>query len=365
VSRKKAEPLGSMLPLPLQFLAAWLAVWLGRALQDQVDYLKAENRVLMNSLGMNKLRLTDADRRRLAVLGKKLGRKALAEVATIASPETILRWSRELVAKEGDGRKRRRPGRPKKRGEIAKLAVRMARENETWGYTRIKGALQNLGHEIGRNTIKRILQEHGIEPATERGKRMPWSKFMKAHLGALVGMDFLGEKVARLFALVHYRLLFVIGSAGRSVEVAGIRRDRVGDWTEQMTRNLSEMEDGGLLGKRNVLPDRDPLCARAFRKTLEVSRAKVVHFPRGSPNPNACPERLVFSTMSEQLERTVPAGEEHPRRVLSELVSHHHRECNDRWLGNALIAGKSENLGRGGTIDCRQRLGGFDCRQAA
>jgi putative transposase len=366
VSRTKDRSGGSTLPLPLQFLAAWLAVWLGRALQDQVDYLKAENRVLMNSLGTNKLRLTGADRRRLAVLAKKLGRKALAEVATIASPETILRWYRELVAKEGDGRKRRGPGRPKKRGEIAKLAVRMARENETWGYTRIKGALQNLGHEIGRNTIKRILQEHGIEPATERGKRMPWSKFIKAHLCALVGMDFLGEKkVARLFALVHYRLLFVIGSGGRSVEVAGIRRDRVGDWTEQMTRNLADMEDGGLLGKRNVLLDRDPLCTRAFRKTLEVSRAKVVHFPRGSPNPKACPERLAFSTMSERLERTVPAGEEHPRRALSELVSHHHHERSDRWLGNALIAGKSENLGRGGTIVCRQRLGRSDCRQAA
>jgi hypothetical protein len=365
VSRTNDTSFGSTLPLPLQFLAAWLAVWLGRALQGQVDYLKAENRVLMNSPGTNKLRLTDADRRRLAVLGKKLGRKALAEVATIASPETILRWYRERVAKEGDSRKRRGPGRPEKRGEIAKLAVRMARENETWGYTRIKGALQNLGHEIGQNTIKRILQEHGIEPATERGKRMPWSKFIKAHLGALVGMDSLGEKVARLFALVHYRLLFVIGSAGRSVELAGISRDRVGDWTEQMTRNLADMEYGGLLGTRNVLLDRNPLCTRAFRRTLEVSRAKVVHFPRGSPNPNACPERLVFSTMSERLERTIPAGEEHPRRALSEIVSHHHHERSDRWLGNALIAGKSENLSRGGTIVCRQRLGGSDCRQAS
>ena len=70
VTRKKDEPTGSMLPLPLQFLAAWLAVWLGQVLQQEVDYLTAENRLLREKLGGRKLRLTDAERRRLAVLGK-------------------------------------------------------------------------------------------------------------------------------------------------------------------------------------------------------------------------------------------------------------------------------------------------------
>jgi hypothetical protein len=82
VSKRRDESRGSMLPLPLQFLAAWLAVWLGRVLQQEVDYLMAENRILREKLG-GRVRLTDADRRRLAVLGKKMGRKALAKVATI------------------------------------------------------------------------------------------------------------------------------------------------------------------------------------------------------------------------------------------------------------------------------------------
>jgi hypothetical protein len=85
-------PLPSPLPLPLPFLTAWLTVWLGRVLQQQVDYLVAENRILKERLGDRKLQLTDADRRRLAVLGKELGRKAMARVATIAAPDTILRW---------------------------------------------------------------------------------------------------------------------------------------------------------------------------------------------------------------------------------------------------------------------------------
>jgi len=186
---------GLTLPLPLQFLAAWLAVWLERVLQEQVDYLRAENRALREKLGNKRIRLTDAERRRLATLGKKLGRKGLAAVATVASPETILRWYRELVARKYDGSLRRGPGRPKKRGEIAEPVVRMARENETWGYTRIRGALRNLGHKIGRNTIKRILQEQGIDPAPERGKRMPWARFIKAHLGVLVGIDFFTVEV--------------------------------------------------------------------------------------------------------------------------------------------------------------------------
>ena len=87
-----ARRTGLDLPLPLQFLAAWLAVWLGRVLQEQVEYLKAENLILREKLGHKRVSLTDAERRTLATLGKALGRKGLAAVATIASPETILRW---------------------------------------------------------------------------------------------------------------------------------------------------------------------------------------------------------------------------------------------------------------------------------
>ncbi len=73
--------------------------------------------------------------------------------------------------------------------DIRELIVRVARENSTWGYTRLRGALKNLGHELGRNTIKRLLAEHGIAPAPERGKSMSWSTFLKAHWGAIAATD--------------------------------------------------------------------------------------------------------------------------------------------------------------------------------
>jgi hypothetical protein len=173
VSRKKDEPSGSMLPLPLQFLAAWLAVWFGRVLQQQIDYFVAENRILKQRHGDQKLQLTDADLRQLAVLGKELGRKLLAKVATIATPDTILRWYREQVANKYDGSKRRGPGRPRKAEEIVELVLKMVRENETRGYTRVKGALKNLGYTIGRSTIKRILVTRSRTGVAPRPRTQP------------------------------------------------------------------------------------------------------------------------------------------------------------------------------------------------
>jgi hypothetical protein len=160
---RKTKMIGAMLPLPLQFLAAWLAVLLERVLQAQVDYLRAENRLLREKLGAKRLQVTDAERRRLAVLGKRLGRKGLAAVATIASPETILRWYRELVAKKYDGSQQRGQGRPKTAAEIAALVLRMAKENERWGYTRIMSWPNDTGEKeaehggVGHDAIERLL----------------------------------------------------------------------------------------------------------------------------------------------------------------------------------------------------------------
>ena len=112
-----------------------------------------------------RLKLSDDDRRRLAVKSQALGREALAQIASVATPATLLRWYRYLIAAKYDGSKNRSPGRPPTAKDIRELIVRVARENPTWGYTRLRGALKNLRHELGRNTIKRLLAEHGIASA--------------------------------------------------------------------------------------------------------------------------------------------------------------------------------------------------------
>lgn len=102
-----------------------------------------------------------------------MGRKLLAGLSSLATPETILRWYRDLVAAKYDGsRERIAPGRRRKPAEMTAQLVAMARENATWGYTRLRGAMASLGFELGRSTIERILKENGIEPAPRRGKTM-------------------------------------------------------------------------------------------------------------------------------------------------------------------------------------------------
>ena len=133
---------------PWQFLLLILVGWINRSQQDAVEYLITENRILREKLGKKRILLNDDQRRRLAVKGKILGRKMLDQLATIATPETILRWHRELIARHWDYSQRRKSaGRPSTSPKIVELVLRFAKENPTWGYERIQGALSNLGRD--------------------------------------------------------------------------------------------------------------------------------------------------------------------------------------------------------------------------
>jgi len=345
------------IPLPLQFLAAWIGTWVTRHQERAIAYLKEENRVLRARLG-GRVCLTDPERRSLARIGKELGRKALGEVAGIATPDTILRWYRELVAKKYDGSRKRGPGRPRKAHEIVKLLVRMATENPTWGYTRLRGALRNLGYEIGRNTIKRVLKEQGIEPTPTRGRRYSWGTFIKAHLGAIAAADFFTVEVMSLAGLVRFHVLFVMDIASRTVEIAGITASPDGGWIEQIGRNLLDAEEGFLRGKRYLIIDRDPLYTGEFRQMLEAAGVKVLRLPPRSPDLNAFAERFVLSIRSECLDRIVPLGEGHLRRTIREYLEHYHRERNHQGIGNRLIMPRPEPANSNGVVRRRNALAG-------
>jgi hypothetical protein len=138
----------------LQLLLICLAGWLNRNQQLVIEYLQEEVKVLKEQLG-KRPRFTDEQRRRLAGKAQKLGRDRLRRFASIVSPKTLLDWHRRLVARKYDGSGRRSPGRPCTPAEIRELILEMARQNRTWGYTRIQGALANLGHAVGRTTLPR------------------------------------------------------------------------------------------------------------------------------------------------------------------------------------------------------------------
>jgi putative transposase len=138
-------PRGRQPNLHLQFLLLVFAGWINRHQQAVIEYLQAENQSLREQLGNKRIRWTDAQRRRLAEKAKAIGRSALAVLGTVVTPDTLLRWHRSLVAAKYDGSKKRGPGRPRRKPDIVKLVIRMAKENPSWGYTRIRGALFNPG----------------------------------------------------------------------------------------------------------------------------------------------------------------------------------------------------------------------------
>jgi len=139
-------------------LLAYITGSVDQELLVRNEYLVTENRILHQQI-TGRVRLSNGDRKTLAELGKKLGRQALAEVATIVKPDTILAWHRQLVAQKFNGSEQRQsPGRPKINKEVEALVVRMAQENRSWGYDRIVGPLANLGYIISDQTVGNILR---------------------------------------------------------------------------------------------------------------------------------------------------------------------------------------------------------------
>jgi putative transposase len=153
----------------------------------------------------------------LPVRAKQLSRRALAQVATIVTPETLLAWHRKLIALKYDGSAYRQPGRPRTQADVESLVVRMARENRTWGYDRILGGLGNLGHKLSANTIANILKRHGIEPAPERGRKTTWKEFISRHFDQIVATDFFTIEVWTKKGLQRFIVLFFIQLSSRRV----------------------------------------------------------------------------------------------------------------------------------------------------
>jgi putative transposase len=207
---------------------------------------------------------------------------------------------------------------------IAELIVRMALENRSWGYTRIQGALANLGHKVGRGTIANTLREHGIDPAPERARHTPWSTFLKAHWECVTATDFFTVEVCTLTGLVTYYVLFFIDLTSRTVKIAGITPHPNEAWMLQIARE-------GI---------------------------QVIRLPPRAPNLNAFAERFVRSVKEECLNRMIFFGEASLRHALAEHMVHH-CERNHQGLGNRLLQPLSGVGELRAPIKRLQRLGGM------
>ena len=342
-----------------RFLLFAVAGWMNQQQQHAIEYLREENRVLRAQLGGRHLRFTDDQRRSLAVKARLLGRKLLAEMATIVTPQTLLGWHRKLIANKYDGSLRRRPGRPPTRREIEKLVVRMATENRNWGYVRIQGALPNLGHELAHGMIADILKRNGVEPAPERIRKTTWKEFLTQHWQQIAAADFFAVEVWTRKGLRRYMVLFFIEIFTRRGQIAGISATANGLWMNQIARNLTDAVDGLLTGKGYLIHDRDPLFTAEFLSTLAEAGTTSVKLPPRSPNLNCYAERFVRSIKESCLDRMILLGEDSLRRAFREFTAHYHGERNHQGIGNLLIFPAASITGRAGPVRRRSRIGGM------
>src|SRR2546422_263393 len=324
----------------LHVLIAMMAGWLQRHQQHVITYLIAENRVLKAHLGSRRLRLTDTERRRLAALAHPLGRQRLTAVATLVTPDTLLRWYKRLIAQKFDGSKKRPPcGRPRVTEEVEQLVVQLAEENPTWGYRRIQGALTNLGHHIDKITVRNILRRHHMEPAPQRRKAgMSWVQFLKLHWEVFAATDFFTVEVVTWHGLVTYYVLVVMELATRRVQIVGITPHPTAAFMQQCGRQLTDPCEGFLVGKRYLIHDRDTKFTQAFDGLLKTSGVEPIVLPPRSPNLNAHCERFVRSIKEEALHRIVLLGEPALSYVIHQYLAHYHAERNHQGIANQRIA---------------------------
>ncbi|MDG2388563.1 MAG: integrase core domain-containing protein [Planctomycetaceae bacterium] len=351
--------MNSLFP-PWQLLLLCLAGWVNREQQAAIDYLRTENTVLREHLAKKRILLTDDQRLRLAVKGKILGRKLLEQVGTLFTPDTILRWHRQLVARKWDySDLKNKVGRPRIRQVIVDLILRFAHENTNWGCDRIQGALANVGYHISDTTVENVLKQHGIEPAPNRKTSLCWSTFLKAHWETLFATDFTTVEVWTPRGLVTHYIMVVMELKSRRVEIAGITTNPHATWMRNITKELTNDIDGFMKDASHLIMDRDTsfITLREFLDTKTETEA--VLLPPRSPNLNSFQERFFRSLKSECLDRMIFFSPRQLRRALKEYVTHYHTERNHQGLDNQLIEPDDSVGSVAGKIECSERLGGM------
>ena len=254
----------------------------------------------------------------------------------LVRPETILAWHRRLVARRWTYP--RRPGRPQKAAEVVRLVVRLAKENETWGYRRIQGELRQLGIAIAPSTVWSILRRKGIDPAPRRTGQS-WGEFLRAQAEGILACDFIA--VDTVFLRRFYALLF-IEIATRRVHLAGVTSNPDASWVTQQARNLVGRWD--TFPFRFLIRDRDSKYAGGFDEVFASEGARVIRTPIKAPRANAFAERFVGTLRRECLDRILIFGRRHLGAVLKSYIAHYDRHRPHRSLDMSPPAPKSAGV---------------------
>jgi putative transposase len=314
-------------------VAAWL-----RLSQREETWKTAEILILRHQLTILQRRcphrpnLNWADRVLLATLLGAIPKARRHGMRLLVTPETILRWHRDLVRRRWAARSiRGRAGRPATRPNIQALVRRLARENPEWGYRRIHGELAGLGVKVAASTVWEILKASGTGPALRRAGPT-WSQFLRSQAEAILACDFF---TAELLDGSQAYVLAVIEHATRRIRILGVTLHPTGEWTTQQARNLI-MDLGSHAGRvRFMIRDRGPNFTATFDAVLADAGIRTVLCNVRTPRMNAITERWMGGCRRELLDRALVWNQAHLRRILREYEIHHNQHRPHRSLYGA------------------------------
>ncbi|MFE9068529.1 integrase core domain-containing protein [Streptomyces violaceusniger] len=280
----------------------------------------------------DKPKLTWPDRALLTALLHRLPRVRLRQLPLIVTPDTVLRWHRDLLRRRHAKASRpKRPGRPRTVRSVRALVLRLARENSSWGYRRIHGELASLGIKVAAGTLWNILKEHGIDPAPERD-HTTWATFLRSQAQAILAADFFETKTLNGATLY---VLAVIEHATRHVRILGATAHPTAAWVTQLARNMvMDLHNAGINAKF-LIRDRDGRYPASFDTVMQAEGVKVVQTGVRMPLMNAIMERWVRSCRAELLDRTLIWNQNHLLHALREYEAFYNEHRPHRTLASA------------------------------
>jgi transposase InsO family protein len=289
------------------------------------EILALRHQVLVLRRQIGRPQFTETDRTILAVLSQAFDRSRLDRVFLIVRPATVIGWHRRLVARRWTQPTTRKPGRPPVRAEIRRLAIRMARENPTWGYRRIHGELHRLGYRVAASTVWKILRNAGVDPTPDR-TGPTWAQFIRSQAKTVIATDFCCVDTVTLSRL---HVLFFIEIRTRRVHLGGITTNPTGAWTTQAARNLLMRLNRQF---RFVVHDGAGQYSPAFDAVFTGADITPITTPPRAPQANAFAERWVRTLRHELLDRTLIWNRHQLQRLLVEYLEHYNTHRPHRGL---------------------------------
>ncbi len=314
-----------------------------RTMQDQIDYLLEKVDILeeiaTEQNDGKRPEFSELQKKRLAHRGKKLNEFLLGQVERVFAPGTIHKWYRELIAEKYDSTRnpnQKKRGRKPVSPEIVEKVLYFAEQNPDWGYERIAGTMRYLGYDVCASTVRNILNAHGIVPDPERRLRGDWLQFIDTQQYVTAATDFAQVEIVTPYGLVRQSLLFFMDIGSREVRLGGVAHAPDSNWTTQIARNMCDMWDGFLLGKKYLIHDRDPLFNKRFDMIFESIGIEIKRMPPFTPQMNSRIENFIRALKTECLDKIIFRSEEQLRLAIKEYLEYWNHYRPHEGLGGQI-----------------------------